>query len=67
MKALKTQRRSIKQQTGSQLFEFFVEVKSKSKDRILNFVFQFIKNTKWHLGYADLGSLLKKGNRLCKT
>ena len=48
-------------------FAFRVEVKTKSKDRILNFVFQFIKNTKWHLGYADLGSLLKKGNRLCKT
>ena len=25
---------------------FHIEVKAKSKDKILNFVFQFIKNTK---------------------
>ena len=31
-------------------FVFFTEVKSKYKYRILNFVFQFIKNTKWPLG-----------------
>ena len=29
---------------------FLIEVKTKSKYRILNFVFQFIKKTKWHLG-----------------
>ena len=34
-------------------FVFLTEVKSKSKYRILNFVFQFIKNTKWHFGYTD--------------
>ena len=34
-------------------FVFHVEVKAKSKDKILNFVFQFIKNTKWHFGYRD--------------
>ena len=34
-------------------FLFFIEVKAKSKYRILNFVFQFIKKTKWHLGYTD--------------
>ena len=34
-------------------FAFLNEVKSKSKYRILNFVFQFIKNTKWHFGYTD--------------
>ena len=34
-------------------FVFFIEVKSKSKYRILNFVFQFIKSTKWHFGYTD--------------
>ena len=28
------------------------EVKTKS-NKILNFVFQFIKNTKWHFGYKD--------------
>ena len=32
-----------------------MEVKAKSKYRILNFVFQFIKNTKWHFGYTDSG------------
>ena len=34
-------------------FVFFIEVKAKSKYRILNFVFQFIKKTKWHFGYTD--------------
>ena len=34
-------------------FVFFIEVKSKSKYRIFNFVFQFIKKTKWHFGYTD--------------
>ena len=34
-------------------FVFRIEVKTKSKYRILNFVFQFIKNTKWHFGYTD--------------
>ena len=31
-----------------------MKVKAKSKDKILNFAFQFIKNTKWHFGYTDL-------------
>ena len=34
-------------------FVFHIEVKTKSKYRILNFAFQFIKNTKWHFGYRD--------------
>ena len=34
-------------------FAFRIEVKTKSKQRILNFVFQFIKNTKWHFGHTD--------------
>ena len=34
-------------------FVFFIEVKAKSKYRILNFVFQFIKKTEWHFGYTD--------------
>ena len=34
-------------------FVFFIEVKAKSKHKILNFVFQFIKKTKWHFGYTD--------------
>ena len=36
-------------------FVFRNQVKTKSKYRILNFVFQFIKNTKWHFGYTDWG------------
>ena len=34
-------------------FVFHIEVKTKSNYKILNFVFQFIKNTKWHFGYTD--------------
>ena len=34
-------------------FVFRIEVKTKSKYRILNFVFQFIKSTKRHFGYTD--------------
>ena len=33
-------------------FVFHIEVKAKSKYKILNFVFQLIKNTKWHFGYT---------------
>ena len=32
---------------------FHIEVKTKYKYKILNFVFQFVKNTKWHFGYTD--------------
>ena len=34
-------------------FVFVIEVKAKSKYRILNFVFRFSKNTEWHFGYTD--------------
>ena len=34
-------------------FVFHTEVKTKSKYNILNFVFQFIGNTKWHFEYTD--------------
>ena len=34
-------------------FVFDIEVKTKSNHKLLNFVFQFIKNTKWHFGYTD--------------
>ena len=34
-------------------FVFHIEVKTKSNYKILNFVFQFIKNMKWHFGYTD--------------
>ena len=35
-------------------FVFLIEVKIKCKYRTLNFVFQFIKKTKWRFGYTDL-------------
>ena len=38
-------------------FLFHIEVKTKSRDKILNFVFQFIKNTKWLFGYTGCGAL----------
>ena len=34
-------------------FVFHIEVKTKSYYKSLNFVFQFIKNMKWHFGYTD--------------
>ena len=34
-------------------FIFHIDVKTKSKHKLLNFVFQFIKNSKWHFGYTD--------------
>ena len=34
-------------------FVFHIEVQTKSKYKTLNFVFQFIKNTKWYFGYTD--------------
>ena len=47
---------SIKHENGSHFlnFIFLNEGKSKSMYRILNFVFQFIKNTKWPFGYTTL-------------
>ena len=34
-------------------FVFYIEVKTNSNYKILNFVFQFIKNMKWHFGYTN--------------
>ena len=34
-------------------FVFHTEVETKSNDKFLNFLFQFIKNTKWQFGYTD--------------
>ena len=34
-------------------FVFHIEVKTKSNKKFLNFVFQFLKNRKWHFGYTD--------------
>ena len=56
MKALKIQIKNLlnmKMAVNYLDFVFLIEVKSKSKHRTLNFVFQFIKNTKWHFGYSD--------------
>ena len=56
MKVLKIQRKNLlnmKMVVNYLNFVFFIEVKSKSKYRIFNFVFQFIKKTKWHFGYTD--------------
>ena len=56
MKVLKIQRNNLlnmKIVVSYLDFVFFVEVKAKAKYRILDFVFQFIKKTKWHFGYTD--------------
>ena len=39
---------------------FHIEVKTKSNDKFLNFVFQFIKNMKWHFGSTDSRQYLGK-------
>ena len=59
MRALKIQSKNLlnmKMVVNYLNFVFRIEVKTKSKYRILNFVFQFIKNTKWHFGYTDSGA-----------
>ena len=57
IKVLKIQRKNLlnmKIVVSYLNFVFFIKVKTKSKYKILNFVFQFIKKTKWHFGYTDL-------------
>ena len=57
MRALKIQSKNLlnmKMEVNYLNFVFHIEVKTKSKYRTLNFVFQFIQNTKWHFGYTDL-------------
>ena len=59
MKVLKIQRKNLlnmKMVVSYLNFVFFIEVKTKSRYRILNFVFQFTKNTKWHFGLSVNGS-----------
>ena len=56
IKVLKIQRKNLlnmKMVVSYLNFVFFIEVKAKSKYRTLNFVFQFIKKTKWYFGYTD--------------
>ena len=63
MKVLKIQRKNLLNMKMVVIylnFAFFIEVKAKYTYRILNFVFQFIKNTKWHFGYMDCLALLAK-------
>ena len=63
MKVLKIQRKNLlnmKMVVNYLNFVFLIEVKAKSKYRILNFVFQFIKNTKWHFGYTIDPKCVKK-------
>ena len=53
MRALKIQSKNLlnmKMEVSYLNFVFHIEVKTKSKYKILNFLFQFIKNTKWHFG-----------------
>ena len=53
MRALKIQSKNLlnmKIVVNSLNFVFLVEVKIKSRYKILNLVFQFIKNTKLHFG-----------------
>ena len=33
-------------------FFFRIDIKTDSKYKYLNFIFQFIKDTKWHFGYT---------------
>ena len=39
-------------------FAFQIEVKTESNNKILNFVFQLIKNKKCNFEYTDLNSLI---------
>ena len=45
-------------------FVFHIEVKPKSKHKVLNFVFQFIKNTKWQFGYTNSKQYLQNQEKL---
>ena len=56
MRVLKIQSKTLlnKKMVAKYLnFVFHIEVKTKSNYKILNFVFQFLKNMKWHFGYTD--------------
>ena len=56
MKLLKIQRKNLlnmKMVVNYLNFVFLTEVKANLSIGFLNFVFQFIKNTKWHFGYTE--------------
>ena len=62
IKAMKNQSKnllSMKIVVNYLIFAFQIDVKTKFKYKILNFVFQFIENTKWHFGYTDFFTILK--------
>ena len=48
-------------------FVFHIQVKTKSKNRILIFVFQFIRNGKWRFGYTDFHVENKTCQRTIKS
>ena len=57
MRALKIRSKNLlnmKMEVNYLNFAFHIELKTKSKSKILNFGFRFIRNTKWHFGYTDL-------------
>ena len=65
IKVSKIQRKNLlnmKMVVGYLNFVFFIKVKAKAKYKTLNFVFQFIKKTKWHFGYTN--SLYRAQNHL---
>ena len=41
-------------------FAFHIVVKTKFSDKFLNFVFQFIKNTKWYFGYTGCNTICRE-------
>ena len=70
IKLLKIQRKNLlnmKMVVSYLNFVFFIEVKTKSKYRFFNFVFQSIKKTKWHFGYTDSLYLRKTFVRLSRA
>ena len=67
MRALKIQSKDLlnmKMVVNDLNFVFHIEVKAKSKYKILNFVFPFIKNTKWRFGYTDCETTTVKDNSI---
>ena len=62
MTALKIQSKNLlnmKMEVSYLNFVSHIEIKTKSKCKILNFTFQFIKNTKWHFRYKDFTEKIK--------
>ena len=61
MKVLKIQRKNLlNKKMVVNYLNFVFLCKIKSKNRILNFVFQFIKNAKYHFWYTDSAEFIVK-------